>query len=26
MLGWEPSARSLIEEIEHGCYKEDYGK
>ena len=21
-LGWQPMARSLIEEIEHGCYRE----
>ena len=21
-LGWQPKGRSLIEEIEHGCYRE----
>ena len=26
MLGWKPSGRPLIDEIEHGCYREDFGK
>ena len=26
MLGWNPSGPPLIEEIEHGCYREDFGR
>jgi nucleoside-diphosphate-sugar epimerase len=25
MLGWNPSGPPLIQEIEHGCYREDFG-
>lgn len=25
MLGWAPKGRPLFEEIEHGCYREDFG-
>jgi hypothetical protein len=25
MLGWNPSAPALTQEIEHGCYREDLG-
>ena len=26
MLGWNPSAPALTQEIEHGCYREDFGR
>jgi len=26
MLGWTPSGPALLEEIEHGCYAEDFGR
>jgi hypothetical protein len=26
MLGWNPSGPALIQEIEHGCYREDFGR